>query len=140
MIDRLEALERRYEELGDLMSQPDVVADMSLLQKYAREHSQLTDTVRLFRELKRTDAGIADARSILNDGADEDLRELAIDELRELEVQRETHIEDLKRALVPKDPNDDRNCIVEIRAAAGGEEAALFAAELYRMYALYAER
>jgi peptide chain release factor 1 len=90
--------------------------------------------------LKLTDAGILDARSILDDGADEELRELARDELRELEGRRLEQVEELKRALVPKDPNDDKNAIVEIRAAAGGEEAALFAGVLFRMYNLYAEQ
>lgn len=139
MIDRLEALDRRYEELGHLMSQPEVVSDLNLLQKYAREHSELRDTVMLYRELKLTDLGIEDARSWLDDGADEELRELARDQLRELEARRADQIAELKRLLVPKDPNDSKNAIMEIRGAAGGEEANLFAQELFRMYSLYAE-
>jgi peptide chain release factor 1 len=140
MIDRLESLEQRYEELGRLMGQPEIVEDLPQLQRLAREHSELTDTVSLYRALKLTDAGIEDAKSILDDGADDELRDLARDELRELESKRQRQVEELKLALVPKDANDDKNAIVEIRAAAGGEEAALFAEVLFRMYTLYAEQ
>lgn len=140
MIDRLSALEQRYEELGELMAQPDVVADLSVLQRYAREHSELEPTVNLFRQMKLTNAGIEDAQSILEDGADEELRELARDTLQELEATQLQQLDELKRALVPTDPNDDKNAIMEIRGAAGGEEANLFARELFRMYTLYAEQ
>jgi peptide chain release factor 1 len=140
MIDRLASLQRRYEELGELMAQPDVVADLALLQRYAREHAELEPTVLLYRELQATDAGILDAQSVLEDGADDELRDLARETLRELEAHRETQLAELKRALVPKDPADERNAFVEIRGAAGGEEANLFARELFRMYSLYAEQ
>jgi peptide chain release factor 1 len=139
MIDRLAALEERYEELGSLLSQPEVVADLALLQKYAREHSELSGLVDAYRELKVTETGIADARSWLDDGADEELRELARETLEELQVKRAHQLAELKRELIPKDPDEEKNAIMEIRAAAGGDEAALFARELYRMYSLYAE-
>jgi peptide chain release factor 1 len=140
MFDRLRAIEARYEELGQLMSEPDVVRNLERLQRYAREHKELGDLVTLYRELRATDLGIDEARSILNDGADDELRELARDELRELEERREGQLAGLKQALAPRDPDDDKSAIVEIRAAAGGEEAALFAAELFRMYRLFAEQ
>jgi len=140
MIDRLETLEKRYEELGLLMSDPQVVSDLSALQRYAREHSEISNVVSLYGQIKLTDAGIADAQSLLDDGADEELRELARDTLRELEDQREQQMEQLKRMIIPKDPNEQKNAIMEIRGAAGGEEANLFARELFRMYSLYAEK
>src|SRR6266496_2121596 len=140
MFDRLAGLEARYEELGQFMSDPDIVSDMGVLQKYAREHAELEPIVRLYRGLKETDIGIADARSVQSDGADEELQELALETLEELESRRREQIDRLKQALTPKDPNDTKNAIVEIRAAAGGEEAALFARQLLRMYSLFAEQ
>ncbi|MBV9281820.1 MAG: peptide chain release factor 1 [Chloroflexi bacterium] len=140
MIDRLAALEARYEELGELMGRPEVLADIALLQKYAREHRELKPTVSLYRQLRETEAGIAEARATLQDGADEELRELAREMLEELEVKRESQIDQLKDALVPVDPNDEKSAIMEIRAAAGGDEAGLFARELFRLYTLYADR
>src|SRR5947209_10196098 len=140
MQDRLDALDRRYEELGELMSDPAVLSDMAALQRYAREHSEIAPVVQLGRRLREIELGIADARSALDDGSDEELVELARETLRELEVQKEEVEAQLRLTLVPKDPNDDKNAIVEIRAAAGGDEAALFAAEIFRMYSLYAEQ
>ena len=140
MIEKLQSLEARYEELGELMSRPEVLSDLPALQRYAREHAELGPIVSLYAELKLTDAGIEDAQSWLNDGGDEELRELARDTLRELETKREDQIAGLRQALVPIDPNDEKNAIMEIRAAAGGEEAALFARELFRMYSLFAEQ
>ncbi|HEX8917332.1 MAG TPA: peptide chain release factor 1 [Chloroflexota bacterium] len=142
MLDRLQSLEDRYEELGELMSRPGVMEDMGQLQRYAKEHSDLETIVSHFRQLKRIDVGIEEARELLADGAQEEpeLRELAREELRSLEEAREEQVDFLKKALVPKDPTDDKSAIVEIRAAAGGEEAALFARELFRMYTLYSEQ
>ncbi|MGI8826085.1 MAG: peptide chain release factor 1 [Chloroflexota bacterium] len=140
MIDRLDAMERRYEELGRLMGEPQVFDDLALLQRYAREHSELQATVTIYWQLKDTNAGIADAESVLNDNPDDEMRDLARETLRELRDRREEQLAALRSALVPKDPNEDKNAIVEIRAAAGGDEAALFARELFRMYALFAEQ
>ncbi|HZU13112.1 MAG TPA: peptide chain release factor 1 [Chloroflexota bacterium] len=140
MMDRLTAILERYNELGERMASPDVVSDAGLLQRYAREHAQLSPIVDLFGQLRRTEIGIEEARDILSDGADEDLRDLARDELRELETRRQHQTEELKRLLVPRDPNDEKNAIMEIRGSAGGEEANLFAQELFRLYTSYAER
>jgi len=140
VIERLKALEERYEELGELMSRAEVLADLPLLQRYAREHSELASVVGLYRELKRIDAAIADAEALAEDGDDEEFRELAREELRDLQARREAQVAALKEKLIPGDPNDTKNAIVEIRAAAGGEEAALFARELFRMYSLYSEQ
>lgn len=140
MIDRLQAVKRRYDELATLMADPEVVANLPLLQQYAREHSQLAPIVTLIGKLEGVQSEIEDARAILNDGADEDLRELAREMLVENEPLQDEIEEELRRLLVPRDPNDAKNAIMEIRASAGGEEAALFARELFRMYALYAEQ
>jgi len=121
MIDRLESMQRRYEELGELMGRPEVLEDLSLLQRYAREHSELENTVNVYRELKDVEAEIRDAEAWQNDGADDELRELARDTLQELQPRRDQLLAGLRLALVPKDPNDDKNAIVAIRSAAGGE-------------------
>jgi peptide chain release factor 1 len=140
MNERLEALVSRYRELEDLMGQPEVLANLNLLRQYAREHAGLQSIVALYEQLKQTDLGIDEARQILSDGADDELRDLARETLGELEARREDHVTELRRVLIPKDPNDLKNVIMEIRGAAGGEEANLFARELFRMYSLYAEQ
>jgi peptide chain release factor 1 len=140
VIDRLSAIEERYEELGRLMSDPEILSDMTLLQRYAREHNELGQTVNRFRELKRIEVEIQDARSTLEDGADREYKELAQQILGELEPKREQILEELMLALNPKDPNNEKNAILEVRQAAGGDEAALFARELLRAYSLYAEQ
>lgn len=140
MMDRLRALRERFEELERLMADPEVVSDLAQLQRYAREHAELRDIVALYDALQETEANIADARSWLENGHDEpELQELARETLSELEPLREEQLEALRRKLVPTDPNDAKNVILEVRGAAGGEEANLFAAELFRMYNLYAE-
>jgi len=139
VIERLAELESRYEELERLMADPELMSDIQRLQSYAREHSELEHVVSLYRSLKGTEQGIDAARSELNNGADEELRALARDMLRELEAERDGLLDQLRMELTPRDPNDRKNAIVEIRASAGGDEAALFARELLRMYTLYAE-
>lgn len=139
MFDRLHEMENRYEELSELMGNPEVVSNLPLLQTYAREHARLGDVVARYRALRKTDAELAEAHGILGDGADEDLRELARDMVAELEPVRDEQLESLRQTLIPKDPNDEKNAIMEIRGAAGGDEAQLFAGELFRMYTLYAE-
>lgn len=137
--DTLNALEARFEELERLLGDQDVASDLDKLIEYGRERSDLEDVVELYRRLRRTDAEIAEAEALSRD-ADSDVAELAAAELDDLRPRREQLFNELRRLLVPKDPNDEKNVIVEIRAGAGGDEAGLFAAELYRMYAKYADK
>jgi len=139
MSDRLQAIEVRYDELTAQMGQPDVAADHERLGALARERAQLEEVVALHREFLQVEKALDEARSIVAAGEDADLVALAIDEIDELE-KHDAALEDrLKRALLPKDPLDDRDVIVEIRAGTGGDEAGLFAADLYRMYTRYAD-
>lgn len=140
MLDRLAEIERRYDELSELMGDPAIVADLKLLQSYAREHAELRSLVEQYRELRATEGEIEGATNAINDPeADEELREMARGMLLEQETKREQQLADLRLELAPRDPNDDKNAILEVRGAAGGDEANLFAAELFRMYSLYAE-
>lgn len=138
MEDRLADIERRYEELGRLMAQPEVVEDLNLLQQYAREHSDLREIVDLIVAYRRVQQDLGDATAMLDSGVDEDL-DLARDMIAELEPERDRLLVELRSMLTPRDPNDEKNAIVEIRGAVGGDEAKLFARELFRMYTLYAE-
>lgn len=135
---RLEDLEARYDELSNLLGLPEVAGDADLYQKYAREHASLHGLVEVYRELRATDAEIEGSRQIL-EGRDEELRELAKEELPALQKKKEELTRELKIMLLPKDPNDERSIVIEIRAGAGGDESALFASELFRMYSRYAE-
>lgn len=140
MFQKLDSLEERYEELGNLIGDPEVMAELSRWQQYVKSHSELTGVVETYREYKRVTKEIKEAKTLLNEESDGEMRELAQAELDEL-VQRKADLEQrLKVLLLPKDPNDEKNVIMEIRAGTGGEEAALFAADLFRMYARYAER
>lgn len=139
MWDRLEELQRRYDELTAEMARPEVAADYETLQSLARERASLEDVVSLYAAYRQTEREIEQARAVLAEG-DEELAALARDEIAALQARRQELEEGLKRALLPRDPRDDRDVIVEIRAAEGGEEAALFAADLYRMYARYADK
>lgn len=140
MLDRLQAIEERYENLTSLMGDPGVIAQHSQWQKYVKEHSKLTPLVNKFREYKKVKEGLEEARNLLRDKLDDEFRSLVQAELDELKEKEEKVQEELKVLLVPRDPNDEKNVIVEIRGGTGGEEAALFAANLYRMYSRYAER
>ncbi|MAG36870.1 MAG: peptide chain release factor 1 [Dehalococcoidia bacterium] len=140
MINKLEHLESRYEELGDLLVTPETLTNPNLLREYGQEQSRLGKTVSLYRDLRRLDEELEGARMVLADSDDPELSELANDEIAVLEERVEQLTRDLQLAMLPRDPNDERAVIVEIRAGAGGEEAALFAAQLYRMYARFAER
>ena len=135
---RLEDLENRYNELSDLLGLPDVAGNAELYQKYAIEPASLHDLVEVYRELKRIDRELEGNRQIL-EGKDEELRELAKEDIPALQKAKEELSRKLKVMLLPKDPNDDRSIVVEIRAGAGGDESAIFAAELFRMYGRYAE-
>jgi peptide chain release factor 1 len=139
MFDKLASVEARYDELGELMAQPNVVSDHTLLQQYAREQRDLEDLVAAYREYKATRSGIVETQAMLNDGLDVELRQLAQEELETLRVREEALQETMKLLLLPRDPNDEKNVIMEIRAGEGGDEAALFAADLFRMYTRFAE-
>jgi len=139
LLDKLTNLETRYEELNDLMVQPDVIADPSLLERYGREYSSLEPLVTKYRDFKETLRQRNDTEEMLGNGLDDDLRALAREELDRLRRQADRLLEELKVALRPKDVMDERNVIMTIQAGAGGDEAGLFAADLFRMYSRYAE-
>ena len=136
---KLQALEARYEELNELMADPATATDSSLLQRYGREHASLGDIVASYRALKQVRRERADTEHMLADGLDDDLRALARDELEQLKRREETLVDEVKVALLPKDIMDERDAIVTIQAGAGGDEAGLFAADLFRMYTRYAD-
>ena len=140
MWDRLATVESRFEELTAKMGQPEVAASYERLQSLTRERATIEKIVTLYREYREAGRALDDAQSIINDGADAELLALAKEELETL-TKRQQEIEaQLRLALLPKDPHDDRDVIVEIRAGTGGDEAALFAADLYRLYVRYADR
>ncbi|MBO1624054.1 MULTISPECIES: peptide chain release factor 1 [Bacillus] len=139
MLDRLQAVEDRYEKLNELLSDPEVISDSNKLREYSKEQSDIQETVEVYREYKDVREQLRDAKAMLEDKLDADMREMVKEEVSELERQEKELSERLKILLVPKDPNDDKNVIVEVRGAAGGDEAALFAGDLYRMYSRYAE-
>src|SRR5262245_28744218 len=139
MFDRLAEIERRFEDLERLVVDPAVIADRREFAKLARERAQLEETVRVYRERRRLDAEIAEHRTLADD-ADPELREMARAELPALEARLSETDARLKTLLLPRDPNDERNTVLEIRAGTGGDEAGLFSADLFRMYTRYAER
>ncbi|MDI2587764.1 peptide chain release factor 1 [Psychrobacillus sp. NEAU-3TGS] len=139
MFDRLQSVEDRYDKLNELLSDPDVVNDTKKLRQYSKEQSDLQDTVDVYREYKEVKSQLQDAKLMLEDKLDADMKEMVKEEVNELESQIVELEERLRVLLIPKDPNDDKNVIMEIRGAAGGDEAALFAGNLFRMYSRYAE-
>ncbi len=139
MLDRLAEVERHYEELTHLMAQPEVATNPEQLAKYAREQINLEPLVSTYRQYRTVERELAEAEVLLNEESDEAMRRLAREEIETLKDRREQLAEAIKRLLLPKDPNDERSVIVEIRAAAGGDEAGLFAADLFRMYSRYAQ-
>lgn len=140
MFDRLDAIEKTYDDLTAELGSPELMADQKAYQKIAKQQRDLEKIVVKYREYKSVRDAIAETRELLDEAADEEMREMARAELADLEVREPALLADLKLALVPKDPNDDKNVLVEIRAGTGGDEATLFAAELLRMYVRYAER
>jgi peptide chain release factor 1 len=138
MFDKLSSVESRYEELMSQLGSVEVQSDAAEYRKAAKALSEIEPLVQKFREFKGVDAGIAGAQELVA-GDDADMRELAQEELTELQTRREALLQELKVLLIPKDPNDEKNVLLEIRAATGGDEAALFAADLFRMYSRYAE-
>src|SRR6185312_3927339 len=133
-----EQIETRYEDLGRQLADPEVLADQQKYQKTAKQHRDLGPVVEKFREYRTVVNGVADARGMLHE-SDPEIREMAAQELAELEARQPKIEEELKLLLLPKDPNDEKNVVVEIRAGTGGDEASLFAAEIFRMYSRYAE-
>ena len=139
MFDKLEDLLIRLEEILSELQEPDVASDPNRFRKLMKEQSDLTPIVEAYKEYKACKQNIEESLELLNEESDEDMRELAKEELNESKARVEELEHELKILLLPKDPNDDKNVVVEIRAGAGGDEAALFAAEIYRMYLHYAE-
>jgi peptide chain release factor 1 len=140
LLDKVGRIEARYDELTELLSQPDVASNPALLERYGREQASLAEIVAAYREMKQVAAEIADTELMLANGLDDEMQELARDELRTLRAREAQIGERLKLSLIPEDPNDEKDVIVEIRAGTGGDEAGLFAAALFRMYSRYAER
>ena len=139
VVDKLEQVEQRYQELERRMADPQVAADYNRLRQYTEERAEVAEVVETYRQSKCVGKELRDTRALLDEETDEEMRALARQEIAGLEARENELREKLHLLLVPKDPNDERNVIVEIRAGTGGEEAALFAADLYRMYARYAE-
>lgn len=140
MFDRLQSIKERYEEILQALNDPGVTGDQNQFRKLMKEQSDLTPIVEAYDEYQNAKTTIDDSLEILNEESDEELKELAKEELAEAKKNLEETEEKLKILLLPKDVNDDKNVVMEIRAGAGGDEAALFAAELYRMYCRFAER
>ncbi|MBU5486134.1 peptide chain release factor 1 [Clostridium sp. MSJ-11] len=140
MLDRLDFIENKYEELSIKISDPSVMADQKEWQKLCKEHSDLEDVVVKYREYKKVQENLESDKEMLREDLDKDLKEMVQEEIKELGEQQEILENELKILMLPKDPNDDKNVFVEIRGGAGGDEAALFAANLFRMYTRYAER
>ena len=136
---KLATIESRYEEISRQMAQPDVASDPALLERYGREYSSMTDVVQAYRALQTTRREVADTEQMLADSSDDELRDLARTELVDLRQREDGLVKEIQIALLPKDIMDDRNAIVTIQAGAGGDEAGLFAADLFRMYTRYAE-
>lgn len=140
MFDRLEAVVARYEAINQMLTDPEVLQDPKRLAELSKESSDLEETVNTYRAYKETEEGLTEAKAMLRERLDPEMEELVKAEIEELTEKKERLEGELKRLLLPKDPNDEKNVIMEIRGAAGGEEAALFAAELFRLYTRYAER
>ncbi|MCL2766462.1 MAG: peptide chain release factor 1 [Peptococcaceae bacterium] len=139
MLDKLNAIEEKYEELSTLIADPEVMADMARWQQYVKSHAELAGVAGVYKEYKKAAREILDARDIITNETDQELLDMAQGELTDLQRQQVDIEQRLKILLLPKDPNDEKNVIMEIRAGTGGEEAALFAAVLFRMYSRFAE-
>jgi peptide chain release factor 1 len=140
MLDKLQALEDKYLDLEAKISDPDVIANQPEWQKCTKAHAKLTEVVTVFREYKKLRKTIKDDEELMKDGGEPELAEMAKEELKTIKPQVEVYEKQLTILLLPKDPNDDKNIIMEIRAGAGGDEAALFVGDLFRMYSRYAEK
>ena len=140
MLEKLQSIENKYLELESLISDPDVMQDMDRWQRYSKEHASLAPIVEKVREYKKVCSGLEDTRAMLEESLDDEMRKLVEEELAELKARKEVLDGEMPLLLLPKDPNDDKSVIVEIRGGVGGEEAALFAGDLFRMYSRYAEK
>ncbi|KRL97383.1 peptide chain release factor 1 [Liquorilactobacillus satsumensis] len=140
LFDRLQTLEDRYEELGELLSDPEVISDTQRFTKLSKEMADLRETVEKYNEYKKVNQTISDDEEMLGEKLDDEMAAMVKDELTIAKNKREKLEDEIKILLLPKDPNDDKNIIMEIRGAAGGDEASLFAADLFNMYAKYAEK
>lgn len=140
MFEKLEWMLKRFEELTAFISDPDVIADRDKWQQLVKEHSQMQGTIELYKKYLELQKNIEECKEIISDGSDEDMTQLAKEELHSAQKESENLVHELKVSLLPVDPNDDNNVIVEVRAGAGGEEGGLFGAELVRMYTRFAER
>ena len=141
LFDRLQMLEDRYEELGELLSDPEVIADTKRFTELSKEMANLRETVEKYNQYKEVSQRISDDEEMLNEGLDDDeMTEMVKAELADSKDEKQALEEEIKILLIPKDPNDDKNIIMEIRGAAGGDEASLFAGDLFNMYSKYAER
>ncbi|MBW2589645.1 MAG: peptide chain release factor 1 [Deltaproteobacteria bacterium] len=138
MFEKLKGVEKRFSEIEELLSDPDIINNREVYQKYVREHAELNKVVTVFRNYNQVRQDLDESAELLADG-DSDIKDLAKEEIASLTQQKVSLEEDLKKLLIPKDPNDERNVIIEIRAGTGGEEAALFGGDLFRMYSKYAE-
>jgi len=139
MLDQLEIIDKRYQELNEQMAAPEIASDLKQLQALARERARIESLVAKYREYKATTKSLEETRAMLSDGLDEEMTALVKQEIEKLESQQDNLLQKIKLALLPKDPNDDKDIIMEIRAGAGGDEASLFAADLFRMYSRYAQ-
>ncbi len=139
MWDKLESIEKRYEELENKLSSPEIVSQKDKLQEYSREHARISDTVKAYREYKKACQDLEQARELLQEESDSEMLDFLKEEIKNQQQRSQQLEQELKRLLLPRDPGDEKNVIMEIRAGTGGEEAALFAADLLRMYTRYAE-
>ena len=139
MFEKLEALTLRYEDLSRELASPDIAANQERFRTLMKEQSDLAPLIDTYARYKQADQALQDALELLSSESDEEMRELAKEELADAKEQKDKLEQEIRILLIPKDPNDERNVVMEIRAGAGGDEAALFAAEIYRMYTHYAE-
>jgi len=139
LFEKLDHIESRYEEMTQQLSSPEILSDSARYQKLAKQHAEMAQMVAKYREWKEIEKGLQGARQLLVDTADPEMKQMAHDEEHELEARLEIVERELKLLLIPKDPNDEKSVIVEIRAGTGGDEASLFAGDLFRMYSRYAE-
>jgi peptide chain release factor 1 len=139
MLDKLKEIEKRYEELEQQIASPEIVSDPQQLQKLAQERAAIEELVTMYREYQEVARSLEETRAMLDDSPEEDMAELVWQEITKLESRQENLLGELKLALLPRDANDERDIIMEIRAGAGGDEAGLFAADLFRMYSRYAQ-
>jgi len=139
MLDQLGIIDKRYQELNEQMAVPEVASDLKQLQVLAQEKANIESLVAKYREYKATSKSLEETQAMLSDGLDEDMTALVHQEIEKLESLQDQLLQELKLALLPKDANDDKDIIMEIRAGAGGDEASLFAADLFRMYSRYAQ-